>query len=187
MSNILNIHINTFYSWLKNKGQKNFKSNNLNDEIEKLIIDIYNKGCKKIKNIKKKIKNCKNVNLTYKEVIYVLNKNKLLKNKNLKNEIDNLILDEINKKKTLTGIELKSIIKNKLNIERSKTYIYKVLKNNNITFKKTKLMVNAYSIDKQKEQVNVVHNEIKKYDIKNIVSLDEMSVRTLKIEDMDGL
>ena len=64
------------------------------------------------------------------------------------------------------------------NISLSVSSIYYVIKNNNLTYKKTHVITNPYSIVEQKEQLKTVYNVIKHLNQNNIVSIDEKSIVT---------
>jgi hypothetical protein len=130
ITNIFNIHINSLYNWLNennyindndNDNDINYDLNNnyINDSkitipIEKYIIQMYKDKNKKFKIIKKKIKEKFNISLSYKDVLFVFKKNNLLTKKDLSNlTIEEYIIENIQKKCTLTASELVVMIFNK--------------------------------------------------------------------------
>ena len=54
--------------------------------------------------------------------------------------------------------------------------IYYVIKNNNLTYKKTHVITNPYTIEEQVKQLKTVYYVIKQLNQDNIVSIDETSI-----------
>ena len=78
-------------------------------------------------------------------------------------------------------INIKTIKQNilkKFNVSLSISSIYYVIKNNNLTYKKTHVITNPYTIEEQVKQLKTVYNVIKQLNQNNIVSIDETSIVT---------
>ena len=191
-----NIHINSLYNWIKDTKNNNntnfikYKNSKIDIVIETYIISIFNDGITNPKTIKIKIKNNFNLFLSYKDILCIFKINNLENNKiKQKKEIDKFIIESIKEKCTLTANQLIRIVEKKFNKVISTDYVYKLFKKNSLTYKKTKIITNPYSIEKQKEQVNIVKKEFEKFknkntdnlvDIDNIVSIDEFSIHQLE-------
>jgi hypothetical protein len=191
IKNVCGISISSLYYWLIedkiNKKEDNNIINNIDFErytnkkitvvIEQYIIYLFNRNIVNIKQIKKEINKKLLIRLSYRDILSVFKLNNLVSNEQkLKVNIDKCIINNINKNNLLTAKDLIEIIYNKFNITRSTTYIYNVLSLNGITYKKTKLNSNPHEIEKQKEQINHIYEKIKKVDINNIISIDEISI-----------
>ena len=76
-------------------------------------------------------------------------------------------------------INIKTIKQNilkKFNVSLSISSIYYVIKNNNLTYKKTHVITNPYTIEEQVKQLKTVYYVIKQLNQDNIVSIDETSI-----------
>jgi transposase len=192
-----NIHINSLYNWIKDANNDNnntnfikYKNSKIDIVIETYIIHIFNDGVTNPKTIKTKIKNKFNLFLSYRDILCIFKINNLENNKiKQKKEIDKFIIESIKEKCTLNAYQLIRIVEKKFNKIFSISYIYKLFKDNKLTYKKTKIINNPHSIEKQKEQVGEVKKEFNKYknkdtdkltDIDNIVSIDEISICQLE-------
>ena len=192
-----NIHINSLYNWIKDANNDNnntdfikYKNSKIDIVIETYIIHIFNDGVTNPKTIKTKIKNKFNLCLSYKDILCIFKINNLENDKiKQKKEIDKFIIESIKEKCTLNAYQLIRIVEKKFNKIFSISYIYKLFKENKLTYKKTKIINNPHSIEKQKEQVGEVKKEFNKYknkdtdkltDIDNIVSIDEISICQLE-------
>lgn len=119
------------------------------------------------------------------------NKNKNIKRNDkeakaykVKKEHVKFLLEEVNKNKTITMNELKIKLEKKFKIELSRQHIRKVIKDNNVTLKVTKI---RHEPNKRfgkdiniNDKLKEFYKEIKKYDIKNIICIDETSISGLQ-------
>jgi len=188
ISNTFDIHINTLYNWIHEADDNEelitstndiskYRNNKITISIESSIISFFNNKITCPNKIKKEIYNIFKVTLSYKDVLCVFKQNKLISDKQLiKNEIDKCIIDNIKANPILNAFNLIDIIQKKFNQSRSTTYIYKILKQNNISYKRVKIIKNPHLQEKQKNQLKKVSDEIKKVNINNIISLDEISI-----------
>jgi transposase-like protein len=95
------------------------------------------------------------------------------------------ILDEINKNKTITIQELLSKLKDKFNdINISLMHLHRLIKNNHISLKITKLRhepIKRFGKDINiHEQIKEFYENIKQYDINDIICIDETSINALQ-------
>lgn len=94
------------------------------------------------------------------------------------------LLDEIKKNKTITMKDLMMKLKEKYNIELSRYHVNRIINDNNITLKLTKIRhVPEKRFGKDidiKQNLKKFYDEIKKYDIKNIICVDETSISGLQ-------
>ena len=82
---------------------------------------------------------------------------------------------------TIQFINIKTIKQNifkKFNVSLSISSIYYVIKNNNLTYKKTHVITNPYTVEEQVKQLKTVYNIIEQLNQDNIVSIDETSIVT---------
>ena len=93
-------------------------------------------------------------------------------------------MNEIDKNKTITINELKIKLEKKFKIELSRYHINRILTDNNITLKITKI---RHEPNKRfgkdiniNDKLKEFYKEIKKYDIKDIISIDETSISGLQ-------
>jgi transposase len=108
----------------------------------------------------------------------VKNLRKKYKNIKITSTIEHFILNGINNNPIINIKTIKKNILMNFNISLSVSSIYYVIKNNNLTYKKTHVITNPYSIVEQKEQLKTVYNVIKHLNQNNIVSIDEKSIVT---------
>ena len=97
----------------------------------------------------------------------------------------NFILDEINKNKTITIQELLTKLKDKFkDLDISITHLHRIVKHNHISLKMTKLRheprkrfgkdINIH------KQIKEFYENIKQYDINDIICIDETSINALQ-------
>ena len=108
----------------------------------------------------------------------VKNLRKKYENIKITSTIEHFILNSINNNPIINIKTIKKNILMNFNILLSVSSIYYVIKNNNLTYKKTHVITNPYSIVEQKEQLKTVYNVIKHLNQNNIVSIDETSIVT---------
>ena len=97
----------------------------------------------------------------------------------------NFILSEINKNKTIAVLELSNLLKKKFpntNIHRS--HLHRIIRDSNVTLKLTrfrhepvKLFGKDVNISKSLKEF---YTKIKKFNINNIICIDETSIRSLE-------
>ena len=94
------------------------------------------------------------------------------------------LLDEINKNKTITMTELKHKLKDKFKIELSRFHINRIITDNNITLKITRI---RHEPEKRfGKEININQNlkefydEIKKHKLEDIICIDETSISSLQ-------
>ena len=94
------------------------------------------------------------------------------------------LLDEIKKNKTITLQELNEKLKDKYNTFISTTQIFRVINDNNITLKQTR--IRHEPIKRFGKEINIknkltdFYNEVKKYKIQDIICIDETSIKSLQ-------
>ena len=94
------------------------------------------------------------------------------------------LLDEIKKNKTITLQELNEKLKDKYNTDISTTQIFRVINDNNITLKQTR--IRHEPIKRFGKEINInnkltdFYNEVKKYKIQDIICIDETSIKSLQ-------
>ena len=102
----------------------------------------------------------------------------------IKKEYVKLLLDEIKKNKTITLQELNEKLKDKYKTEISTTQIFRVINDNNITLKQTR--IRDEPIKRFGKEINInnkltdFYNEVKKYKIQDIICIDETSIKSLQ-------
>ena len=94
------------------------------------------------------------------------------------------LLDEINKNKTITMTELKHKLKDKFKIELSRFHINRIVNDNNITLKITRIRHEpekrfGKDIDINKK-LDEFYEEIKQYKLEDIICIDETSIGSLQ-------
>jgi transposase len=94
------------------------------------------------------------------------------------------LLDEINKNKTITMTELKHKLKDKFKIELSRFHINRIVNDNNITLKITRI---RHEPEKRfGKEINInqklkeFYDEIKKHKLEDIICIDETSISGLQ-------
>jgi hypothetical protein len=102
----------------------------------------------------------------------------------VKKEHVKFILNEINKNKTITMAELKEKINDIFKISLSRYHINRIVKDNNYTLKITKIRhVPNKRFGKDvdiNEKLKEFYNTIKKYDMRQIICIDETSINALQ-------
>ena len=154
-----------------------------NNEIKNILINVYNELPNyNIRGIKRK-NIINNIFKGHINSIYNWLKNKqnkvikrTYKNKKITNTIEQFILNEIKVNPVINIKTIKNKILKTFNISISKSSIYYVIKNNNLTYKKTKIETNPYSIEEQKEQLKNKKEVIENLKDNNIISIDETSI-----------
>lgn len=94
------------------------------------------------------------------------------------------LLDEIKKNKTVTMLELKHRLKEKFNIELSRFHVNRVVNDNNITLKLTRIRHEPKTrFGKEvniKQKIQEFYDEIKQYRLEDIICIDETSISGLQ-------
>ena len=103
----------------------------------------------------------------------------------VKKEYVNLLVDEINKNKTITLHELNQKLKDKYKDDNlSTTQIFRVINDNNITLKLTRIRhepVKRFGKDINiNSKIKEFYDEVKKYKIEDIICIDETSIKSLQ-------
>ena len=102
----------------------------------------------------------------------------------VKKEHVKFILNEIKKNKTITMVELKKKINDVFNISLSRYHINRIVKDNNYTLKITKIRhVPNKRFGKDvdiNEKLKEFYDTIKKYDMRQIICIDETSINALQ-------
>jgi transposase len=102
----------------------------------------------------------------------------------IKKEYVKFLLDEIKKNKTITLQELNEKLKDKYKTDISTTQIFRVINDNNITLKQTR--IRHEPIKRFGKEINInnklndFYNEVKKYKIQDIICIDETSIKSLQ-------
>jgi transposase len=102
----------------------------------------------------------------------------------VKKEYVKFLLDEIKKNKTITLQELNEKLKDKYKKDISTTQIFRVINDNNITLKQTR--IRHEPIKRFGKEINInnkltdFYNEVKKYKIQDIICIDETSIKSLQ-------
>jgi transposase len=103
----------------------------------------------------------------------------------VKKEYVKFLLDEINKNKTITLHELNQKLKDKYkDANLSTTQIFRVINDNNITLKLTRIRhepVKRFGKDINiNSKIKEFYDEVKKYKIEDIICIDETSIKSLQ-------
>jgi transposase len=102
----------------------------------------------------------------------------------VKKEYVKFLLDELKSNKTITLQELNEKLKNKYKIDISTTQIFRVINDNNITLKQTR--IRHEPIKRFGKDINInnkldeFYNKVKKYKIQDIICIDETSIKSLQ-------
>ena len=102
----------------------------------------------------------------------------------VKKEYVKFLLDELKSNKTITLQELNEKLKDKYNIDISTTQIFRVINDNNITLKQTR--IRHEPIKRFGKDINInnkldeFYNQVKKYKIQDIICIDETSIKSLQ-------
>jgi len=108
----------------------------------------------------------------------VKNVRKKYENIKITQTIECFILNSLNDNPVINIKTIKQNIFKKFNVSLSISSIYYVIKNNNLTYKKTHVITNPYTVEEQVKQLKTVFNVIKELNQDNIVSIDETSIVT---------
>jgi len=103
----------------------------------------------------------------------------------VKKEHIKFILEELKKNKTITIEDLLTKLKNKFkNLSISSTHIHRIIKENYISLKLTKIRhepIKRFGKDINiNEKIKDFYKEIKKYNIDDIICIDETSIKSLE-------
>jgi len=103
----------------------------------------------------------------------------------VKKEYVNFLLQELKKNKTITIEDLLYLLKNKYpNVDLNKSHINRIIKDNNITLKFTRIRhepVKRFGKDINiNANIKKFYEEIKKYKIEDIICIDETSIKSLQ-------
>ena len=103
----------------------------------------------------------------------------------VKKEYVNFLVDEINKNKTITLHELNQKLKDKYkDANLSTTQIFRVINDNNITLKLTRIRhepIKRFGKDINiNSKIKEFYDEVKKYKIEDIICIDETSIKSLQ-------
>jgi hypothetical protein len=103
----------------------------------------------------------------------------------VKKEYVKLLVDEINKNKTITLHELNQKLKDKYkDANLSTMQIFRVINDNNITLKITRIrheLVKRFGKDINiNSKIKEFYDEVKKYKIEDIICIDETSIKSLQ-------
>jgi transposase len=94
------------------------------------------------------------------------------------------LLDEINKNKTITMSELMLKLKEKFNVSLSRFHINRIINDNNITLKITRIRhepVKRFGKDIDiNKKLDEFYEEIKQYKLEDIICIDETSIGSLQ-------
>jgi transposase len=95
------------------------------------------------------------------------------------------LLQEIKKNKTITTEDLLHLLKNKFpNLDLNKSHISRIIHNNNITLKMTRIRhepVKRFGKDIYiNKNIKEFYDEVKKYKIEDIICIDETSIKSLQ-------
>ena len=94
------------------------------------------------------------------------------------------LLDEINKNKTITMSELMINLKEKFNVSLSRFHINRIINDNNITLKITRIRhkpVKRFGKDIDiNKKLDEFYEEIKQYKLEDIICIDETSIGSLQ-------
>ena len=117
----------------------------------------------------------KNVNIHYRKPVAY----------KVKKEYVKFLVDEINKNKTITLHELNQKLKDKYkDANLSTTQIFRVINDNNITLKLTRIRhepVKQFGKDINiNSKIKEFYDEVKKYKIEDIICIDETSIKSLQ-------
>ena len=103
----------------------------------------------------------------------------------VKNEHVYFLLQEIKKNKTITIEDLLYLLKNKYpNVDLNKSHINRIIQDNNITLKITRIRHEPVKRFGKDIDINVniktFYEEIKKYKLEDIICIDETSIKSLQ-------
>jgi len=103
----------------------------------------------------------------------------------VKKEYVDFLLQELNKNKTITIEDLLYLLKNKYpDVDLNKSHINRIIKDNNITLKITRIRHEPVKRFGKDIDINVnirkFYEEIKKYKLEDIICIDETSIKSLQ-------
>jgi transposase len=102
----------------------------------------------------------------------------------VKKEYVKFLLDELKSNKTITLQELNEKLKNKYKIDISTTQIFRVINDNNITLKQTRIRhepIKRFGKDIDiNNKLDEFYKQVKKYKIQDIICIDETSIKSLQ-------
>jgi len=146
---------------------------------------------------KNQVKTCKIFNCSPRSLIRWYNKYKDTENlerkkrKSISYKITKthikFIKDEINKNKTITIEDLTTLINNKFKVKFSKSNIAKVVRDNNITLKQTRLLHTPEIRYNRpiiiRNQIKEFYDTIKTYNLNDIICIDETSLKSFTVRN----
>ena len=103
----------------------------------------------------------------------------------IKKEYVKFIMEEIKKNKTITIEDLLFLLKTKYpKLELHKSHLHRIINDNNITLKLTRIRhepIKRFGKDINiNDKIKDFYEEVKKYKIEDIISIDETSIRSLQ-------
>ena len=141
--------------------------------------------------------------ISYKHINVIIDKNNHLilacnkyKSNNIKitEQIENFIIEQVKNNRLLVANDIKNLVFNKFNLNISLPTIYNIFKRNNYTYKRTKININPYSLDDQKEQLTNVYYHLKENNDNseisnkksNDIKINNIKVNDIKVNDIDN-
>jgi transposase len=136
--------------------------------------------------------------ISYKHINAIINKNNHLilacnkyKSNNIKitEQIENFIIEQVKNNRLLVANDIKNLVFNKFNLNISLPTIYNIFKRNNYTYKRTKININPYSLDDQKEQLTNVYYHLKENNDNSEISnkkSNDIKINNTKVNDIDN-
>ena len=213
---LFKIHKSTLYRWINEYNNIDlsidsccyfdFNSTLITKEIVIFVLRFFINNAYSKKNTKILMKKLNiffpDNKISYKHINIIINKNNHLilacdkyKSNNIKitKQIENFIIDQVKNNRLLVANDIKNLVFNKFNLNISLPTIYNIFKRNNYTYKRTKININPYSLDDQKEQLTNVYNHLKENndndEITNKQSNDEkynnITVNNIKVNDIN--
>ena len=179
--NLFDVSKTTVYRWIdeykksineiKNNIITEFESELITKEIVYFIVSyILNTSFYSIKKIKKKLNSVfPNNNLSHKHIKMIIYKNNFIFKNNYTNQhkpykittnVNDFIIDSIKNNNCLTAAEIVDMIFIKFKLKISLSSVYDILKKNNYVYKKTKVNINPYTFEEQKNQLTNVYEYI---------------------------
>ena len=102
--------------------------------------------------------------------------NESSKKNKVTNEIVDFIVDTIKNNKLKKIKKVKTEVFNKFNVHLSKTTIYNILHNNNLTYKQLQIQIKPFTDRELKLKKMYLRKKINNVGVDNIISVDEMSI-----------
>ena len=145
------------------------------DKTQEEVCKIFKCTTRSLMRWVERYKNEGNVNIHYRKPVAY----------KVKKEYVKLLVDEINKNKTITLHELNQKLKDKYkDANLSTTQIFRVINDNNITLKLTRIRhepVKRFGKDINiNSKIKEFYDEVKKYKIEDIICIDETSIKSLQ-------